>query len=148
MNEGKTVRKINQNGWSNVMMDRPLSEGKHSWKLKIDRFVRCHDFFIGVSRDTDKYNKTPSTAGDIDAYAYLATVPDIRQKNVNKQPFGHACRNGGEVITVTLEFENGRGQVSYDVNGTDYGIAFSNLVPPLYPYLSLYCQHATVSIID
>ena len=66
------------------MMDRPLSEGKHSWKLKIDRFVRCHDFFIGVSRETDKYNKTPSKAGDIDAYAYLATVPDIRQKNVDK----------------------------------------------------------------
>ena len=49
--------------------------------------------------------------------------------------YGRVAKSG-DVITVDLEFNNGKGVLSFSVNDQDYGIAFEGLKPPLYPFVS------------
>jgi len=54
----------------------------------------------------------------------------------------------GDIIAVTLEFNNGRGTLSFAVNGEDQGVAFEDLQPPLYPFANLGGKRNKISIID
>ena len=58
--------------------------------------------------------------------------PTKWSKAQNTVPYGRKCVVG-DVITVTLEFQNGKGILSFAVNQTDLGVAYQDLAPPLYP---------------
>ena len=52
------------------------------------------------------------------------------------------------MITVLLEFKNEKGVLSFSVNDHDYGVAFEDLIPPLYPMAGMYSNNDQLSIVD
>ena len=63
------------------------------------------------------------------------------------EPYGKVCKKG-DVITVRVELKEGIGTLSFAVNDEDFGVAFDDLKPPLYPFANLGVANDKITIIN
>ena len=111
------------------MVDVPMSAGKFSWKIKISKSMKKANYRIGVaekSLDLDSSFITASFWGFNPGYAYKF-VKGFCPTNWGKKA------NEGDIIEVQLQFTNGKGALSFYINGESLGVLAEDLDPPLYP---------------
>jgi hypothetical protein len=65
------VIKRSEEDYESALATLPMSSGKHSWEIKIDRFTSEEDFFIGVAlKDVALYSRPPDVGK---FWGYLAS---------------------------------------------------------------------------
>ena len=110
-----------------------MSEGKYSWKIKLDIMQYTAYAVMGVGEK------------NLDLNTYLINTnfwgfnPEMAYKYIKGSRYtawGKAAKEG-DIIGLELEFVNNKGTLSFSINGESLGVLCSDLSPPLYPTAGL-----------
>eukprot|EP00754_Rhynchopus_humris_P035366 Rhum_TRINITY_DN16894_c0_g1::Rhum_TRINITY_DN16894_c0_g1_i1::g.164724::m.164724 len=133
-NRGTTVISSSPN-WETIMTCSLLSQGMHYWEVKLERHDarNGHNVMVGLVFDgafamCDILGEDENSLGFNTGKGTKCTGHDFLI------PYGQACGHG-EVIGVKLDYTTQT--VEFFRNGVSMGVAFSHVVRPCYPAVSL-----------
>lgn len=110
------------------------TKGKHYWQVLVNTTSNPSNIMIGVvNPKVDKFTKRFLTHGEY-GFAYYGFDGSCYHKSKAK-PYGEPFING-DVITVILNLDNGT--LEFLKNGEHQGVAFTDVVGPLTPAITLF----------
>ena len=130
---GKTAG-LNEEGHGVFMVNVPMSEGKYSWKVKLDKMQNTFSIALGVGEKNLDLNDK------ISQKSFWGFAPGMARKFIkgsSAEDWGNSAKEG-DIIGLELEFVNNKGMLSFSINGESVGVLCSDLSPPLYPTAKLY----------
>ena len=126
-------------------MNRPMSTGRHVWSIKTEINVGSYDH-LGVCELINSFDHDFYAPQNFKFYAYRYAYAQKWNHEGHQWSYGKPCKLG-DVITTILEFKNGTGVLSFEVNGKDQGVAFRGLEGPLYPMAWMFSGNKRLTII-
>ena len=140
----KTITK-NSHIWGQILMDRAMLKGKHVWNIVIDK-DSCGSKYIGVCAPTKRFDQVLTSNCSFEFFAYRSHKGNKISASGGEEAYAKSYGRG-DVITISLVFQNHKGTLSFAKNDEDQGVAYEDLKPPLYPMVSLY-RGDQLSILD
>ena len=119
------------------MVDVPMSEGKYSWKIKLDIMQYTAYAVMGVGEKNLALN---THLNNTNFWGFSPGIAHKYIKGSNHTDWGKKAKEG-DIIGLELEFVNNKGTLSFSINGESLGVLCSDLSPPLYPTAQLYHQN-------
>ena len=142
-NSQMTVTKQNDDSYETILGSLALAKGNHYWEITIDCFVEEEDFFIGVAAEGICLTARPSDTGLF--WGFLGSGAVKLGPDGHCQEYGDPVKTG-DVVGVSLEYADELGTLSFSKNGTDFGVAFTDVPANVYPALSLFYTQAQVTL--
>ena len=112
---------------ADIIIDAPLSEGSHSWSIKLDEIDEC--LAIGVAH----LNLEANSSFEVKSFWGYGPCLGEKLANGSSEIYWGREAEDGDVVEVQLEFLNNKGKLSFVINGESLGVLCDNLDPPLYP---------------
>ena len=127
-----------------VMGTASMSNGLHQWEIKMDfmaEFDEEEEIFIGVAVKNINLSRCPM---EMEYWGFMCLASKKFSQN-NNEDYGDGITTG-DVIGVKLQFEDGKGLLSFSKNGNDFGNAFCEIPPGVYPAVTLNYPKMQVSL--
>ena len=149
-NNNLTATKINGNDWDcTIIGDKEIPKNKISkWKIKLNNFKiasNTWNILIGIGPNNPNNEKNFQNK----CWSFICGTSNLRNSEGESN---YKNNNGklkkGDIVEVTVN--RILGNLSFAINGIDYGVAF-NKIPKeeiLYPIVLIYDNKQTVEIID
>ena len=102
--------------------------------------------YIGVCSHTDRLDQPMNHTCTYDFFAYHFNEEPRKCSRAGAEIYGKVCEVG-DIIKCTVELKNGIGTLSFSVNDEDFGVAFEDLKPPLYPFANLGVANDKITIL-
>jgi hypothetical protein len=132
-----TVRKKDESEihYDSIKGGLEFSTGMHEWDIKLDFMVQYdeeEEVIVGVASKNFSVESSP-TEGEF--WGFMCLSCRKVAAGVNEE-FGEKPTTG-DVISVRLEYKEGKGQLSFSKNGVGLGTAFSDVPGGVYPAVTL-----------
>lgn len=148
-NEGKTAIHTADRQWNTVLLNKSVTSGVATWKLRIDKTMRRSNLGLGVAREDTNLNK--GIGLDRKSWGFIGNSQRALWHDGVKVKSGYGNQfEQGDIITVVLDLDNG-GTLCFTRNDQDMGIAFSGLdaeVYPLFPCFVMYDIDERFTLLD
>ena len=121
-----------------------LNNGVHQWEIKMDFFMEYEEeeeVFIGVAAKNINLTKNPL---EIEYWGFMCVACKKFAQGVNEE-YGEFIATG-DVVSVKIEFKDNKGVLNFGKNGNDFGVAFSDVPPGVYPVVTLNYPKIQVSL--
>eukprot|EP01006_Ploeotia_vitrea_P052211 TRINITY_DN67660_c9_g12_i2.p1 TRINITY_DN67660_c9_g12~~TRINITY_DN67660_c9_g12_i2.p1 ORF type:complete len:1039 (+),score=601.97 TRINITY_DN67660_c9_g12_i2:75-3191(+) len=141
--EGIATNRGSRDKWQSVMSVRKFTSGVQRFSVEImcsPPTPNNWKFIVGVVRE----NFPLTWVGAAESWGYIGGTGGKCYSVGSSTPYGRPFGRVGDMITVTMDFDNG--QLSFAVNGVDMGVAFENLVAPVYAAASMTGTGAAVRL--
>ena len=128
--KGKTASQTGNHEWDTVMVDKPLTSGKYTWKIKLTQDPDC---LIGVCSKECPLQGQPV---DQDFWGFYTSTGSKWIKGQTSD-WKTKCKEGDE-IEVTLEFIEDKGVLGFSKNNKDLGVIAQDIPSSVYPAVFLF----------
>ena len=121
-----------------------MSSGLHQWEIKMDFMVEFdeeEEIFIGVAVKNINLGRCPL---EMEYWGFMCLTSKKFSQN-NNEDYGEGV-TAGDVVGVRLEFVEGKGVLAFSKNGNDFGNAFCEIPPGVYPAVTLNYPKMQVSL--
>lgn len=140
------VRKKDDSGimFDSVFGNVKASGGSCEWEIKIDFMIDYdeeEEIVIGVASKEFNYEDCPSNGG---FWGFWAISCRKISASVNEE-YGERVNTWDSVI-VKLDFKDGKGNLSFQKNGIDLGVAFTDVPVGVFPAVCLNYPKIQVSL--
>ena len=121
-----------------------ISNGLHQWEIKMDFFMDYEEeeeVFIGVASKSINLSRNP-LENEYWGFMCIACKKFYQQLI---EDYGETIGTG-DIVGVRLEYKDNKGILSFCKNGTDFGTAFYDVPPGVFPVVTLNYPKFQVSI--
>eukprot|EP00457_Paulinella_chromatophora_P007197 gb/GEZN01007218.1/.p1 GENE.gb/GEZN01007218.1/~~gb/GEZN01007218.1/.p1 ORF type:complete len:443 (-),score=37.50 gb/GEZN01007218.1/:167-1495(-) len=146
-----SVASCSGNSHHAVLGDTELTTGKHRWKLVVDAlYANAFAAVIGVADCSNPsiWQWTSShmlgSAGQLPGWGWSIYSSDLRSSTGKKGKYGAPRVKVKDVIKVYLDLD--AGTLEFFVNDKSRGVAFTDVVGPVRPAISLYGNTTQLSL--
>jgi len=149
-NNNLTATKIKGCDWDcTIIGDKEIPQNKVSkWKIKLNNFkinINTWNILVGIGPNDPNNEKNFQNK----CWSFICGTSSLRNSQGESKYKNHSGKlKGGDIIEVTVN--RILGNLSFAINGIDYGIAFTNIPKEeiLYPIVLIYDYQQTVEILD
>ena len=149
-NNNLTATKIKGNDWDcTIIGDKEIPQNKISkWKIKLNNFkinINTWNILVGIGPNNPNNEKNFQNK----CWSFICGTSGLRNSQGESKYKNHNGKlKDGDIIEVTVN--RILGNLSFAINGIDYGVAFTNIPKEkiLYPIVLIYDYQQTVEIID
>lgn len=135
--------KTSEDAYETIVAVNSLHEGTHSWHFIIENYIQDEDIFLGVALpDLNFYERPPETGK---FWGYLCSNGKKFCPEYTFRRYATSAKTG-DIVAAQLKFQNGVGELSFQKNGEDLGVAFNNVPPNVRPAICMYYTNAQVRI--
>jgi hypothetical protein len=141
-----TIRKKEESeiNYDSIFGSVELSAGSHEWEIKMDFMMQYdeeEEVFIGVATKSFSLDGNPL---DGEYWGFMC-VGCRKIGNRVHEEYGERIVTG-DVVKVKLEYKNTKGTLSFAKNGTEFGNAFTDVPPKVFPVVTLNYPKIQVSL--
>ena len=137
MDDLVTVRKKDESEiqYDSIKGGLEFSSGLHEWDIKLDFLVQYdeeEEVIVGVASKNFSVESSP-TEGEF--WGFMCLSCRKIASGVNEE-FGEKSSTG-DVISIKLDYKDGKGKLSFSKNGVSLGTAFNDVPSGVYPAVTL-----------